>query len=156
MYSSTLSWPTPLEGGEGSASRPGRSLPPGKDSVPIAQEAGWAPGPVWTGAENLAPPPGFHLRTVDPVASCYTDWATRPTSKRKWRHNSVTSTLAGFTIYRERQERCTGNEKQTSVKMFHCIWVLGFNTVQESLKITAYWNNLLCSGQNNTSLRGRS
>jgi hypothetical protein len=23
--------------------------------VPIEQEAGWAPGPVWTGAENLAP-----------------------------------------------------------------------------------------------------
>ena len=28
---------------------------PGKDTVPIVQEAGWAPGPVWTGAENLAP-----------------------------------------------------------------------------------------------------
>ena len=27
---------------------------PGKDPVPIAQEAGWAPGPVWTDAENLA------------------------------------------------------------------------------------------------------
>jgi hypothetical protein len=25
------------------------------DPVPIVQEAGWAPGPVWTGAENLAP-----------------------------------------------------------------------------------------------------
>jgi len=41
------------EGGQGSASRPGRPYP-GKDPVPIAQEAGWAPGPVWTGAENLA------------------------------------------------------------------------------------------------------
>ena len=29
-------------------------LPPGKDPVPILQAAGWAPGPVWTGAENLA------------------------------------------------------------------------------------------------------
>ena len=28
---------------------------PRKDPVPIVQEAGWAPGPVWTGAENLAP-----------------------------------------------------------------------------------------------------
>jgi hypothetical protein len=28
---------------------------PGKDPVPIVQEAGWAPGPVWTGAENFAP-----------------------------------------------------------------------------------------------------
>jgi hypothetical protein len=26
-----------------------------KDPVPIVQESGWAPGPVWTGAENLAP-----------------------------------------------------------------------------------------------------
>jgi hypothetical protein len=39
----------------GSASRPGRLLPPGKDPVPIVLEAGWAPEPVWTGAENLAP-----------------------------------------------------------------------------------------------------
>ena len=46
---------TTLEGGEGSASRPGRSLPPGKDQVPIVQEAAWAPGPVWTGADKLAP-----------------------------------------------------------------------------------------------------
>jgi hypothetical protein len=27
---------------------------PGKDPVPIVQRAGWAPGPVWAGAENLA------------------------------------------------------------------------------------------------------
>jgi hypothetical protein len=44
-----------LEGGEWSAARPGRTLPPGKEPVPIVQEAGWATGPVWTGAENLAP-----------------------------------------------------------------------------------------------------
>ena len=30
-------------------------LTPEKDPVPIVQEAGWAPGPVWIGAENLAP-----------------------------------------------------------------------------------------------------
>jgi len=36
---------------------------PGKDPVPIVQEAGWASGPVWTGAENLAAP-GFDPRTV--------------------------------------------------------------------------------------------
>jgi len=28
--------------------------------------------------ENLAPP-GFNPRTIQPVASRYTDWATRPT-----------------------------------------------------------------------------
>jgi len=31
---------------------------PGIDSVPILQEAGWAPGPVWTGG-NISSPPGF-------------------------------------------------------------------------------------------------
>jgi hypothetical protein len=41
------------EGGEGSASRPSHSLSPGKHSVPIVQEAGWASGLVCTGAENL-------------------------------------------------------------------------------------------------------
>ena len=29
--------------------------PPGEDTVPFGEEAGWAPGPVLTGAENLAP-----------------------------------------------------------------------------------------------------
>ena len=54
---------------------------PGKDPVPIVQEAGWTPGPVWTGAENLAPP-GFDPRTVQPVARRYTDGATRHTYQR--------------------------------------------------------------------------
>jgi hypothetical protein len=44
-----------LEGGEGSASRPGRSVPPGKYPVQTVWEVGWIPGPVWTGAENLVP-----------------------------------------------------------------------------------------------------
>ena len=59
--------------GVGSASRPGRSTP-GKDPVPIVQEAGWASEPVWISAENLAPP-GFNPRTFQPVASRYTDYA---------------------------------------------------------------------------------
>ena len=50
----------------------------GKDPVPDVQEAGWAPGPVWTGAENHAPP-GFDPLTVQPVASRYTDYAARLT-----------------------------------------------------------------------------
>ena len=38
--------------GEWSAARPGRTLPPGKIPVSILQEAGWAPGPVWTGGKS--------------------------------------------------------------------------------------------------------
>jgi hypothetical protein len=51
---------------------------PGKHLVLIVQEAWWAPGPVWTGAENFSLP-GFVPRTVQPVASRYTYYATRPT-----------------------------------------------------------------------------
>ena len=43
---------TALEGGEWSAERPGRTLPPRKDPVPIVQEAGWAPGLVWKGGKS--------------------------------------------------------------------------------------------------------
>ena len=72
MYSSTLSLTSALDGW--STPRPGR-FTPGKDPVPIVLEAGGAAGPVWTGAENIAPPPGFDPRTVQPVACRYTEWA---------------------------------------------------------------------------------
>ena len=41
--------------GWGVSVTPRPHLNPGKDLIPIVQEAGWASGPVWTGAENLAP-----------------------------------------------------------------------------------------------------
>jgi len=48
---------------------------PGKEPVPIVQEAGWAPGPVWTGAENLAPTgirsPDRPARSQSPYRLCY-------------------------------------------------------------------------------------
>jgi len=46
MYSSTLSLISVLGGGGWSKQRPGRFTPE-KDPVPIVQEKGWAPGPVW-------------------------------------------------------------------------------------------------------------
>jgi hypothetical protein len=47
-YSSYSFTTSALDGGEWSASRPGRALAPGKGPpVPIVQEAGWAPEPVW-------------------------------------------------------------------------------------------------------------
>ena len=58
---------------------PRQHLTPRKDPVPIVQEAGWAPGPVWTGAEDLASP-GFDPRTIQSVGSSYTNYATWPTN----------------------------------------------------------------------------
>jgi hypothetical protein len=43
---------TALEGVRGQR-HASAALYPEKDPVPIVQEAGWAPGPVWTGAEYL-------------------------------------------------------------------------------------------------------
>ena len=71
MYSSTLSLTSTLDGFGGQHHAP-TALPPRKDPVPTVQEAGWAPGPVWTDAENVAPP-GFDPRTIHPVASRCTD-----------------------------------------------------------------------------------
>jgi hypothetical protein len=49
----------------------------GKDPVPIVQEAGWPQGRSRQ-VRMISPPPGFDPRTVQPVASRYTDYATRP------------------------------------------------------------------------------
>jgi len=49
-------------GGERSASRPGRSLPPGKTQYPLHMRLGGPHGPVWTSAENFAP---TAIRSVD-------------------------------------------------------------------------------------------
>jgi len=45
---------------------------PRKDPVPIVQEAGWVPGPVWPGAENLAPHREFfYYKFIDPSVHKY-------------------------------------------------------------------------------------
>jgi hypothetical protein len=78
-YSSYTFIFTALEGGEWSASRPGRALPPGKEPpVPTVQEAGWAPEPVWTQRveENSSANVGNRTQAVQSVVRPYTDWAT--------------------------------------------------------------------------------
>ena len=65
-----------LEGGEWWAACPGRTLPAGKTRYPFYRRLGEPQG--WSGrVENLVPT-GIRSRTVQPVVSCYTDWATQP------------------------------------------------------------------------------
>jgi len=66
-----------LEGGEWSAARPGRTLLPGKSRYSLYRRLGEPQGRSGR-AENLVPT-GIRSRTVQPVVSRYTDWATRPT-----------------------------------------------------------------------------
>ena len=53
MYSSTLSLSLAVDGVVNASLRPLYSLE--RDPVPTVHEVRWAPGPVWTDAENLAP-----------------------------------------------------------------------------------------------------
>ena len=53
-FSSTLSLTSALDGGGWLTPRPCRFTPE-KGTVPIVQEAEWASGPVWMGAENRTP-----------------------------------------------------------------------------------------------------
>jgi len=63
------------------SSTPRPHFTPRKDPVPILQEAGWAPGPVWTGGKSR-PTPGFEPGPSSPWLSRYSDWTTRPTEKQ--------------------------------------------------------------------------
>jgi len=63
-----------LEGGEWSAARPGRTLPPGKTRYPFYKKLGGPQGRSGR-AKNLDPT-RIRSRTVHPVVSRYTDWAT--------------------------------------------------------------------------------
>jgi len=58
-------------------STPRPHFTPGKDPVPILQEAGWVPGPVWTGGKSR--PHRDSIMDRPAVVCRYTDWATRPT-----------------------------------------------------------------------------
>jgi len=60
-----------LEGGEWSAARPGRNLPPGKIRYPLYRRLRGPQGRSGQ-AENLVPT-GIQSRTVQPVVSRYTD-----------------------------------------------------------------------------------
>ena len=67
---------TALEGGEGSASRPGGSLSPGMTRYRFYRSMGEPQGRSGQ-VQKISSPTGFDPRTVQPVASRYTDYATR-------------------------------------------------------------------------------
>jgi len=70
---------------------------PGKDPVPIVQEAGWAPGPVWTGAENFVP---TGIRSPDrPARSQSLYWLRYPA--HRVRDYSCTQTIASHVRWNE-------------------------------------------------------
>jgi hypothetical protein len=55
------------------------ALAPGKTQYPLHRRLGGPQGRSGL-VRKISPPPGFDHRTVQPVASSYTDWATLPTN----------------------------------------------------------------------------
>jgi len=53
------------------SSTPRPHFTPGKDPVPILQEAGWAPGPVWTGGKSRPHPDFFKILSACIPISIY-------------------------------------------------------------------------------------
>jgi hypothetical protein len=87
-YSSYSFTTSALDGGEWSASCPGRALPPGKEPpVPIVQEAGWASEPVWTQrleGKNPLPLPGIEPRSPSGPARSQTLYCLSYPAPRKY------------------------------------------------------------------------
>ena len=83
---------TALEGGEVSASHPGCSLPPGKTRYPLYGRLGGPQGQSGQ-VRKISPLPGFDPQTVQPVASHYADWATRPIKRGCSCQTKLCSTL---------------------------------------------------------------
>jgi hypothetical protein len=59
------------------------ALPPVKTQYPLYRRLGGTQGRSGR-VRKISAPPGVDPRTVQPVASCYTDWATWPTTVAVW------------------------------------------------------------------------
>jgi hypothetical protein len=121
-YSSYSFLPSALEGGEWSASRPGRALPPGKEPpVPTVQGAGWAPESVWTQRLEEKSPASVGDRTpaAQSVVRHCTDWATRLTAL-PWQRLLMLSHIAQKSLTaNDRRVHGNGNKNARILECYH-------------------------------------
>jgi hypothetical protein len=94
---------------------PRATLPREKDHVPIIQEAGWAPGPVRTGADNLAL---TGVRSSDRPAISESLYLL---NLLRFVHLRTTALVLGFVEYRE----CVGTQNLNTAEVkrivkMHC------------------------------------
>ena len=80
-----------------SAARPGRTLPSGEEPVPILQEAGWAPEPVWAGGKSRPHRDSIPDRPARSAVAIRTELLD-PRTKEKYRFNYSTELLTDFSI----------------------------------------------------------
>jgi len=117
-----------LEGGEWSAARSDRILPVGKTRYPFYRRLGGPQGRSGQ-VENLVPT-GIRSRTVQPVVSRYTDWATRPTLQ------NIKTILW--------QENCC---KIWRIWEYTCVHTYPFSNIKQK---RPKWSSLVITEQNDT------
>ena len=102
-----------VEGGEWSAARPSRTLPPRNTRYPFYRKLGGPQGRSGR-AENLVPT-GIRSQTIQPVVSRYTDWANRVyLVKIDWVLNVfffILSTTFVWIIYHS-ERKCVGYDEK--------------------------------------------
>ena len=127
MYSSTLSLTSALDG-VGGQRRASAALPPGKTRYPLYRRLGGPQG--WSGpVRKISPPPDFDPRTVQPVASLYTDWAIPAHKFIRYRYKTSSCKLDRRKIlHRLRQCVHEGpcskwNQRDAFQQVFYCTLV---------------------------------
>ena len=130
---------TALEGSEWSGSCPGLSLPPGKTRYPLYKRLGGRQdrsGQV----RNISSLPGFDPRTVQSVASRYTDYATRPTICMDGSVNSRT--------HRRRGQRLESAAVRLLGLRFRILPAAGMSVTCECFQVdvsaTGYFPSVVC------------
>ena len=115
--------------GERSAARPGRTLPPGKTRYPLYRRLVGLQCRSER-AENFVPT-GIRSRTVQPVVSRYTDWATRPTYIYIYKNNIlyVVSTPTCFDV----SASSSGSLKQPPSLQLPCTVITRTHNSQRSM-----------------------
>jgi hypothetical protein len=130
MHSSTLSLTSELEGGGWLMPHPSHFTPE-NDLGSIVQEAGWAPGPTWTGAEILDP---TRIQSLDHPARI---------KPLYWLRFSQVMLWAGyhFTMLQSYHITITISFSKTII-----LGIFG-NTVHQDQEICNYWcgKNNICS-----------
>ena len=122
MYSSILFLTSALQRGEGSVSRRGRTLPPGKTRYPFYRRLCGPQGRSGQ-VQKISPSQGFDSRTVQPVGSRYTDYATRPTCVSKVHiHYSYRPTLFVIGCVQTTMTKSVGLYGELMCKDVHNVW----------------------------------
>ena len=146
-YSSILSLTSALHLDEWSTSRP-RSFTLGNGPVPIVKEARWAPGPVWTNAENIAP---IGIRSPQRVAKPTT--LSRPAKTHTHTHTHTHTQIHINVI--QLQEPITQSIAHTSTTLFFPpMYGVCFVTVTE--KYLEFWRQQAYNASMNCLFWGSS